>query len=108
VARARRVPQKKAMPITPNETTAERAVWLAAELQAVEQDAMEELRKKRASLRKAVEEAQQKAQEEAEVTAQERREANMREQEEAFARAEAIRQAQEEPEIQGKLASGPC
>ena len=49
------------MPITPNETTAEQAARLAAELQAVEQDAMEELWKKRASLRKAVEEAQQKA-----------------------------------------------
>jgi len=49
------------MPIILNETTVERAARLAAELQAVEQDAMEELWKKRASLRKAVEEAQQKA-----------------------------------------------
>jgi len=49
------------MPITPNETTVERAAWLAAELQAMKQDAMEELRKKRVSLWKAVEEAQQKA-----------------------------------------------
>jgi len=94
------------MPITPNETTAERAARLAAELQAVEQDAMEELRKKRVSLRKAVEEAQQKAQEEAEVTARERWEADMREREEALARAEAIRQAQEEREIQGRSTMG--
>jgi len=49
------------MPINLNETTAERAAWLVVELQAVEQDAMEELQKKRASLQKAVEEAQQKA-----------------------------------------------
>jgi len=83
------------MPITPNETTAERA--------AVEQDAMEELRKRRASLRKAVEEAQQKAQEEAEVTA---READMREWEEALARAKAIHQTQEEQEIQGRSTMG--
>jgi len=73
------------MPNTSNELTAERAAWLAAELQAVEQEAMEELRKKRASLWKAMEEVQQKAQEE----------------EEARARAEAIRRAQEEPEPQG-------
>ena len=80
-------------------------MWGQGKVLAVEQDAMEELRKKRASLRKAVEEAQQKAREEAEVTA---REANMREREEALAIAKAIRQAQEEREIQGKLASGPC
>jgi len=49
------------MPINPNETTVEQVAQLVAELQAMEQDAMEELRKKRASLRKAVEEAQQKA-----------------------------------------------
>ena len=38
----------------------------------------------------------------------ERREADMREREEALVRAKAIRQAQEEQEIQGKSASGPC
>jgi len=36
------------------------------------------------------------------------RERDMREREEALAKAEAIRQAQEEREIQGKSASGPC
>jgi len=91
------------MPINQNETTAERAARLAAELQAVEQEAMEELRKKRASLRKEMEETQRRAQEEEEVTA---READMREQEEALARAEAIRQAQEEREFQGKSVTG--
>jgi len=90
------------MPINPNETTAERAARLAAELQAVEQEAMEELWKKWASLRKEMEETQRRAQEEEEVTARERREADMREREEALARAEAIRQAQEEREFQGK------
>jgi len=42
------------MPINPNETTVEQVARLVAELQAMEQDAMEELRK-------VVEEAQQKA-----------------------------------------------
>ena len=42
------------------------------------------------------------------MTAREQREADMREWKEAMARAEAIRQAQEEQEIQGKSASGPC
>jgi len=78
------------MPITPNETTAERA--------AVEQDAMEELHRKRASLRRAMEEAQQKAWEEEEVTA--------REWEEALAKAEAIRWAQEGQGLQGMLDVG--
>ena len=50
-----------------------------------------------------MEEAQQKAREEAEVTAWE---ADMREQEEALARAEAIRQAQEKQEIQGRSTTG--
>jgi len=50
-----------------------------------------------------VEEAQQKAREEAEVTA---READMREREEALATAEAIHQAQEEREIQGRSTTG--
>jgi len=49
------------------------------ELQAVEQDAVEELRKKQVSLWKAVEEAQRNTQEKEEVTAQEWQEANMRE-----------------------------
>jgi len=89
-----------------NETTAERVARLAAELQAMEQEAMEELRKKRASLRKEMEETQRRAREEEEVTARERREANMREREEALARAEAIRQAQEEQEFQGKSVMG--
>ena len=57
------------MPINPNETTAERAARLAAELQAVEQEAMEELRKKRASLRKEMEETQRRAREEEEGAA---------------------------------------
>ena len=77
-----------------------------AELQAVEQEAMEELQKKRVSLWKAMEEAQRKAREEEEVTARERQEADMREQEEALARAEAIHQAQEEQEIQGRSTTG--
>jgi len=60
------------MPITPNKTTAEQVAWLAAELQAMEQEAMEELCRKQASLQRAMEEAQQKAwEEEEEVTAQE-------------------------------------
>ena len=75
------------MPITPNETT--------AELQAMELNAMEELRKKRASLRKAVEEAQQKVWEEEEVKTRKRRE--------ALGKAEAIRRAQEEQELQGNV-----
>jgi len=75
------------MPITPNETTAEQA--------AVEQDAMKELHRKWASLRRAMEEAQQKAWEEEEVTAWE-----------ALAKAEAIRRAQEEQGLQGTLDIG--
>ena len=73
------------MPITPNETTAERA-------------AVEELRRKQASLQRAMEEAQQKAWEE-EVVA-------VREWEEALAKAEGIRRAQEEQELQGTLDVG--
>jgi len=61
---------------------------------------MEELRKKQASLWKAMEEVQQKVWEEEEATA---READMGEWEEALAKAGAIRRAQEEPELQGML-----
>jgi len=84
------------MPINLNETTAEQAAQLAAELQAMEQEAIEELWKKRASLRKAMEEAQWKVREEEEVTVRE----------EALALAKAIRQAQEEQEIQGRSTTG--
>jgi len=72
------------MPITPNETT--------AELQAMEQDAMEELWKKWASLW-----------EEEEVKAREWQEADMSEQKEALAFAKAICQVQEKQELQGML-----
>ena len=89
---------QKTMPITPNETT--------AELQAVEQDAMEELQKKWVLLQKAVEEVQQKAWEEEEVKAWKWQEANMREQEQAFVKAKAIHQVQEEQELQGTLCIG--
>ena len=54
-------------------------------------------------LRKAMEEAQQNAREEEEESAWERWEADMRKWEEALAKAEAIRRAQEEPELQGTL-----
>jgi len=94
------------MPINLNETTAERVARLAAELQAVEQEVMEELRKKQASLWKEMEETQRRVREEEEVTAQERWEADLREREEAMTRAKAIRQAQEEREFQGKSATG--
>jgi len=67
---------------------------------------MEELRRKRASLQRAMEEAQQKAREEEEVTAREWREANMREREEALAKAKAIQRAQEEQEFQGTMDIG--
>jgi len=66
---------------------------------------MEELRKKRASLQKEMEEMQWRAREEEEVTARERREADLREREEAMKRAKAIRQAQEEREFRGKSAT---
>jgi len=72
----------------------------------MEQEAMEDLRRKQASLRRAMEEAQQKAWEEEEVTVRERREADMREREEALAKAKAIRRVQGEQEFQGTMDVG--
>ena len=95
-------PEKTSVSSTNNESPAERAARLTAELQAEEQAAMAVIRKKRETVRKALEEAQLKAREEEEVKAWAQREAEEKLLEEAVERAraeaEASRWAQQEQE----------
>jgi len=100
------------MSSTNNESPAEHVAWLMAELQAEEQATMAVIRKKRETVRKALEEAQLKAWEEEEVKVRARQEAEEKLLEKATERAQeeakAVHQAQQEQEdaeFRGKLAT---